>query len=275
MTKKIYAVVFLILSIFISCDNDYNKIEWKITQDENNRIEIELNRKIQNSDLKEIALKIYEDKNKPEKLLIFYNVSSYDEKISYWATTHFNPDLKISVKEDIKWEILKDENNRIEVELEKRINKSELENVSKKVREYKLYPKKLFITYFLANIEGKNAWATAFFNPNLEINIIGSTVSQEKDFDKIVKNNIKGEIIGEWKDVYCRIVLLKNENKKLVLKLIYDDSSSDNFVTKTEKNGVTILKYNNAHGEYYVIESNGNLGMYGKNGKFAEATKIR
>jgi hypothetical protein len=39
-------------------------------------------------------------------------------------------------------------------------------------------------------------------------------------------------------------------------------------------NGKKRYKDQNSHGEYYVLESNGNLGLYGRNGKFDEAIKI-
>lgn len=49
----------------------------------------------------------------------------------------------------------------------------------------------------------------------------------------------------------------------------------DDDIKATTENGKTRYDDDNEHGEYYLLESNGKLGMYSPDGKFDEAVKIK
>jgi hypothetical protein len=71
------------------------------------------------------------------------------------------------------------------------------------------------------------------------------------------------------------LILYRNIQGKLIMRITFKDGSKlDREIIKSTQGGKTKYKDNNKHGEYYIIEDNGNLGMYGKNGKFEEAVKI-
>ena len=54
-----------------------------------------------------------------------------------------------------------------------------------------------------------------------------------------------------------------------------DGSVMDSEIVESSLGGKTKYQDDNQHGEYYIVESNGNLGLYGENGKFDEAVKIQ
>lgn len=50
---------------------------------------------------------------------------------------------------------------------------------------------------------------------------------------------------------------------------------TENIIKKTVNNKTIFIAKNNNFGEYYAVEKNGNLGFYDKEGKYAEAEKIK
>lgn len=62
-------------------------------------VNIELTEKIKEKELKKIAKKIrkFEDKDKYDKIWIFYFIKGTKEGSGAWATTHYSPDLEIKI----------------------------------------------------------------------------------------------------------------------------------------------------------------------------------
>ncbi|MCP4111548.1 MAG: hypothetical protein GY749_39505, partial [Desulfobacteraceae bacterium] len=60
-----------------------------------------------------------------------------------------------------------------------------------------------------------------------------------------------------------------------VQKNYIDGSSNVDKLIKTQQNGKKRYdKVDNAYGEYFIIEKNGNLELYDKDGKFGEDKKL-
>ena len=80
--------------------------------------------------------------------------------------------------------------NSIVIRLEKKVSKAFLEKLALKLR--KAEPKKydrMFITYYLPGMTpGSGAWAASHFNPNLKVNIFGTTIAEEKALMSKPKN---------------------------------------------------------------------------------------
>ena len=53
---------------------------------------------------------------------------------------------------------------------------------------------------------------------------------------------------------------------------IYINDSEE--LTESKLDGKTRYEYENTHGEYYLIEANGNLALYDESGKVTECVKI-
>ena len=181
--------------------------------------------------------------------------------------------------------IKEDKNERlkkvtIDVRLDKEINKVELKKIGLKIKEDRPEFEKFWIFYFLPKHKtGNGAWAITHFKPELEIEILGATQEASKEMNE---TKVSGTILNIWNDndaIMPNKIYLVNENDKLFIKTIYaknkysDASEIINEVTEVKKSGLIRYNYNNDHGDYYVVEKNGNLGLYDDEGKFKEAVK--
>ncbi|WP_337964776.1 hypothetical protein [uncultured Flavobacterium sp.] len=189
-----------------------------------------------------------------------------------------------NIPEDVKWEITKEEpnpslsKNNIEVSLNKKVGKEVLQEIAMKIREDRGEYNKLWIFYHIPNMTEGMAWATTHFTPTLEINIIGSTESQDVITSKT--KDIDGEVLNKWRSEKSlmggTLVLFKNSSQKKIMRITFKDGSKmDSEIVESNIKGKIKYQDDNENGEYYILESNGNLGLYGKNGKFDEAIKIK
>ncbi len=189
-----------------------------------------------------------------------------------------------NIPNDVKWKITKEEPNdafskdNIEVSLNKKINKKILKEIALEIRKDRKQYNKLWIFYHISDMTDGMAWATTHFTPDLKVEIIGSTEKQDKETSKT--SNINGEILGKWRSekslMGATLILYKNTKNVLKMRITFKDGSNMESKIKTStKDGKTRYDDDNEHGEYYILESNGNLGMYGNDGKFDEAIKIK
>lgn len=121
------------------------------------------------------------------------------------------------------------------------------------------------------------SWAFSNFTPNLEIEIVGT----DGRTDKINTNTskIKGEILGKWQ---CNkslmgaiLVLYRKDTGDIIMRINWDaENFTENVVSESLYKNLKRYDDNNDNGEFYLIENNNNLGMYGINGKFDEALKL-
>ena len=164
----------------------------------------------------------------------------------------------------------------IEVELKEKISEEELTALANKIRETRKSYDKLWIFYNLSGMtSGLGAWATTHFTPDLKVEILGMTASTDKKLSSI---KVDGEIIGKWKDsrpyANCLLVIYK-KSMKIFMKEIFSDGSSSKqeFIKKKFKGKVRYEPKKNTEKIYYLVENNGNLSMYGNDGKFGDALK--
>lgn len=188
-----------------------------------------------------------------------------------------------NIPNDLKWEIRKETSNNtfkkgnIEINLSKKVTKEILKNIALKIRNNRQKYDKLWIFYYIPNMTSGMAWATTHFTPKLDIHILGSIDLQ----DKVTSNtsDIVGEVVGKWrseKSLLGATLILYKDNNKLQMRTVFKNGQKmDSEIIQSKINGKTRFDDNNGHGEYYLMESNGNLGMYSKNGKFDEAINIK
>ena len=88
---------------------------------------------------------------------------------------------------------------------------------------------------------------------------------------------IPGKIIGWWhaeEGLGASLYLYEDSTNQLRMRTAFlDGNSMDNPITKSVQNGKIRYDDDIGLGEYYLVESNGNLGLYGEDGKFDEAVK--
>ena len=187
------------------------------------------------------------------------------------------------IPNDVKWKITKEEPNKafskdnIEVELNKKVDTEILEKIALEIRKDRKQYNKLWIFYNISGMTNGIAWATTHFTPDLKVEIIGSTEAQDQETLKTT--DIVGDIQGKWR---CEkslsgatMILYKNAENKLMMKIKFKDGGDmEDEIKESKQNEKIRYDDGNQHGEYYILETNGNLGMYGNDGKFDEAIKI-
>jgi len=206
--------------------------------------------------------------------------------IAIWMLIPNNANKNTASVKIPEYDIIDSDGNKaiglnVTVRIQERFSASEMESISNHIRSTRKQYTTLRIFYLLPKMEvGHGAWATAHFTPNLELKIVGST-SEEKI--KLEEVKVTGLIKNTWK-IYDAFgdgkVYLVEENGKLFIKTIYAPSSmyGDNpteiksEVHESNMRGLKRLSYGN-DGEYYLIDKNGNLGLYDSDGKIYEAIK--
>lgn len=136
-----------------------------------------------------------------------------------------------------------------------------------------------FIVYYLPDMKvDAGGWATTHFNPDLEVRILGLTVEQEQSF-KTEANDPSRGIIGSWLDERPSMgnkTTIFRKDGKLFMENKYTDGSvgETELVERASPRGRRLDYKNDRHGEYYLINDEGNLQGWGKDGPFFTARKI-
>ncbi len=185
------------------------------------------------------------------------------------ANASFDEDT-LKIPDDVKYAVIgiatnPNINKNMDVRLNRKVSKKTLRVIALELRDLNANSyDNIVINYYLQVQEvGHGAWATARFNPDLEIEILGlSSVDEER------LNNpqyIHREVIGKWIDDTPNsegILTLFRENSKVYLEIMHKDGSSD---LKEMSEHFTSLgfrfdeKPKNPSGEFYSISNRGNL----------------
>lgn len=199
------------------------------------------------------------------------------------TTETSSTEVAIAAVEPGVYEIIKEDpnttlnKNSLDIRLKKKVDEATLEKIAMELRKGREDYDNLWIGYFLPSTEvDHGAWATTHFTPNLEVKILGSTNEEDETVDDV--SGIDGEVQGKWKSeqslMGASLILFKDKAGKLQMNTTFKDGSSMvDPITEAKKGGKIRYDDGNDLGEYYILEANGNLGMYGKDGKFDEAIK--
>lgn len=193
---------------------------------------------------------------------------------------------KEELPEGFKYSIVNDQSdstigkNQLTVSIPLKVNEGQLATIAEDIYKSKPEQKRFYISYLLPGMDGKNgAWATSNFDPELEIEILGSTERTDVNIDNLI-SSIKGDIIGKWSEkekTNLNFVFYKKGDKPYAK--VFSGSgeiSDDELKTKKLSSGIKYeVKESNTTGEYYVINSDGNLDLYNsENVKFATGLKL-
>jgi hypothetical protein len=161
-----------------------------------------------------------------------------------------------------------------DIRLEKELERLEIREIAKTIKKENPDFNTYFISYYLPEMKiGSGAWATSHFNPDLEVKIHGI---KKKEVNKLKSIEMpEGEIIGKWIDnrpyAESTIIIFKQKNQ-LYYRQGFKDGSYGDEKLKLKNNKYI---YDNDFGEYFKIESDGNLGWYSSNGRFALAKRLK
>lgn len=187
---------------------------------------------------------------------------------------------KETLPEDFHYKILEDttnvimEKNVISIEINKKISEGQIATLAAEFYESRPKQPKFFIFYLLPGMKvGEGAWATSHFNPELEIEFIGTTEQTDmvsaETLDSII---IDGEIIGKWheeKYTSSNYIIYKKDNK-IFLKIIFKSGQmlDEELKEKNDANGTRFdYKSANSNGEYFILNTRGILEFYNKENK--------
>ena len=197
-----------------------------------------------------------------------------------------NSGTNSEIPADISYSIISNEPNdafsstTINVRLNKEVNKDILKQIAYEIKEDNRKYSKLWIFYFLPEMTtGSGSWAISHFKPTLELEIIGASRASTEEMKS---KEVTGEIIASWIDndaIAPNIKYLVEESGKLLMKSVYAKTKYANAtelveeLTKTTQGELTRYNCQNSHGEFYIVEQNGNLSLFNSEGKFKELKK--
>lgn len=274
-------------------DSSRPDIEFNVTKDDSDqyrrRVEVLLAQSISEAELENIAE--YLVKDGASNTLIGYRIEG-DSDYGYWATTNYTPDLSVRVigtaselgtdMEDAHqsgsdFRVIKDEvehlKRSVEVVLPERIDKQQLEALARHI--YQDRPGNTFIGYYIEG-EGDYAyWATTHYNPELDVQILGSSKAQEQSLND-TSSGLEGEVLGRWRvnrGYNSVITLIEVGGEKRLIQRFQDGSEMDNPAQERNVNGQTRLSdgIGENNGEYYVIGEDGRLQFWSNNGNYYTA----
>lgn len=187
-------------------------------------------------------------------------------------------DFSYSIIEDKTNEAL--EKNQLTIELNQKLTEGQIATLAEKLFDSKPKQRRFYIFYLLHGMKnGSGAWATSHFDPELDIQILGSTSQEDENADKVSSEKIDGNVIGKWREeqyTSSNYVIYK-KGKQTFIKTIYKNgqTSEEELTEKKVKNGVRYdYKEGGYNGEYFVLNSNEELEFYNSENKnFTTATK--
>ena len=196
----------------------------------------------------------------------------------------------------------------VSVVLSKKITKAQLTSVAKSIRGDKWESNSLMIFFRIPGMSDSGyAWVTASFDgdkkdvttdgsdavfkPHLDLLFIGSSIEgQRRAIDTTKRQKIDGKVIGVWYEeqyTHSIHIIFEKKGKTFVRQIIAgggglsqesDDPvvMSDIELKKSEVQGVTrLVEPEDSHGEYFLINKDGNLEIYDEEGYMTTGEKIQ
>ena len=195
-----------------------------------------------------------------------------------------------SAKDTIQWsyKIISDTpyhhyKRTVVVRLSERISEDELKALAAKIKKMdsKQY-ERTFITYYLPKMEvGHGAWASSHYDPNLKIEIYGTTKEQNvKMTNEAKKKKTDRDVIGTWyieAPYVSRTIILFRKDNKVFRERIWKDGSSS-IEEMTERKTPQGMQYqeidSDSESDFYIINNKNDLEIHDSYGLVDTAKKI-
>ncbi len=181
----------------------------------------------------------------------------------------------------IKSDILPGIKRSLDVRLSRKVSETALRGIALKLKAQD--PRRYehtFICYYLPGMAvGTGAWATTHFDPNLEVRILGLTIEQEGMLTRKTDGSSQ-EVIGRWLDegILKRRITFFKKGGRIFMERLWKDGSSgtDEIVEKSSGKGrmFQAAKGGGGAGEFYLIDNQGNLQLWDREGLVWTARKI-
>ena len=167
----------------------------------------------------------------------------------------------------------------VDVRLEHRVSEGVLREIAQAL--YVPGYDRTFMGYYLPYMEvGEGGWATTHFNPDINIEILGMTPDQLEYLLNLPSDVSPREWIGEWfwewpAGLSHRITIYRRE-RSLYMETLFLDGGGSNVPLKEKFSfrGRRFEEYNPSWGEYYLLDSNGDLHIGDEDGLFDTLQRI-
>jgi len=185
--------------------------------------------------------------------LIFFSCDN--THIGVYKKEPLPADFTYTILEDTSDSIL--EKNQLTIELSKKITVGQIATIADELYNSKQKRRRFYIFHTVKGMNSTNGvWAISHFDPELEIQILGST--EEQDSKTAITSAVDGEILGHWRNenslMGASMILFKDKSDKLNMRITFKDGSiMSDVVTEKKQGSIKVLTDGNAHGEYYVI----------------------
>ncbi len=169
----------------------------------------------------------------------------------------------------------------IDVRLNRKVSEKGLRAIALKLKRSDPKPyDRTYIGYYLPDMQvNAGYWATTYFTPDLEVRILGITATQEQALKQQPVDPSR-EIVGSWLDERPfgngRIIIFEKDGRLLMENTYKDGSAGITEIMETRSpNGRRFdYKPDRGNGEYFLINSNGELQQLAEDGPFMTAKKF-
>jgi len=191
-------------------------------------------------------------------------------------------EVKVNFLEKYNCKILKEEKFKnikksIYIQIPKQLTEEQIKEIAQQIKRDNVNFERLFILYLLPDMKiGRGAWATSHYNPTLEINIMGVDQATEEKLKNV--DTVEGELVGKWYDnsPYGEhtVVIYKANGQFKMIEKFKDGRERKKDLKASKHNGKQKFTYDNDYGDYLIIEMDGSLGSYDRDGFISASKKI-
>lgn len=173
------------------------------------------------------------------------------------------------------------EKNELTVEINQKITVGQIATLADELYSSKPKQRRFYIFYILSGSgDNSSAWAISHFDPQVEIEIMGSTAKQDSISNKLA-DAVDGEVVGKWQEekyTSSKYVIYKKDNKTFIKTIFKDgEDMDDELQEKKLAHGTQYnLKEGGSNGEYFILNTRGELEFYNsENKRFTTAKTIK
>ncbi|MCH9020330.1 MAG: peptidoglycan-binding protein [Proteobacteria bacterium] len=169
----------------------------------------------------------------------------------------------------------------LDVRLDRRASEQEIASIARELKDNAggTYERTFIMFYLPGMTPGAGAWATAIFDPGLEVSVLGMTTDQERSLTSAPPTT-GGDIIGVWiKDRFpaSRITIFKKNGVPRIQQKYNDGSESTTRLLEQETSSGWRYDYaeGSATGDHFVITRSGTLEIRDNEGTISVARRVK
>jgi hypothetical protein len=230
--------------------------------------------------------------------------------ISCKENTTIGKYTKEALPENFNYEIIKDESdallekNQLTVVVSEKLTIGQIATIAEELYNSKDKRRRFYIWYMLKGAENGIAWATSYFDPELEISINGATVEEDIETGKLLEKmdteisiddptiqetndesslsqEFDGKIIGKWDEnefSFTKLIIFEKNNKTFIKTIFKNGVILDDELIESKTQDGIRYDYKEAasnNNEYLILNDNGMLDIYDPiDGKYTSAKPI-